>query len=148
MIIIETIIAVDLTIILFYILYKEINNKSNKKNIVKTDDVNIDAIRLLFEKNSIETIDSILDSIIEDSASYYKTLVLSQDETQYITTEEIEKMSLYIYGMTMKRMSSNVINCLKLTHKIDTQKDLEELIQFRIKLHMIVFASDYNSPLQ
>lgn len=146
MIIIGTIIAVELTIILFYILFKELNKP--KKSTNKSDDVNIDTIRLLFEKNSIETIDSILDSMITDSANYYKTLVLSQDETQYITPEEIDKMSLYIFGMTMKRMSDNVINCLKLSHKIESQKDLEELIQFRIKLYMIVFASEYNRPLQ
>ena len=107
----------------------------------------IDRIRILLETDSISKIDGILNTFISNAADIYQILELSQNQKEIITSEDINKMVNYIVASVNKNMTDDTISLLKLIHKLDSPKDINDLIELQTKLYVLKFVVDYNTPI-
>ena len=121
---------------------KEYYDERNKDN-----SIDIDKIKMVMEKDSLDNVHVLLDTIISDAIGMYNILNGVTDETYY-TEEMNNEMSVYVFGMTKKKMTKPVRDALGLFYEINTDKDLDDIIKLRIKLHLINVISQQNKPLQ
>ena len=148
-------IAAIITIIIeFIILSIGVYYMSAYKGLVSSKKVNtnpkvsdIDRIRILLETDSISKIDGILNTFISNAADIYQILELSQNQKEIITSEDINKMVNYIVASVNKNMTDDTISLLKLIHKLDSPKDINDLIELQTKLYVLKFVVDYNTPI-
>lgn len=129
----------------YMITYKRL--VSSKKVITNPKVSDIDRIRILLETDSISKIDGILNTFISNAADIYQILELSQNQKEIITSEDINKMVNYIVASVNKNMTDDTISLLKLIHKLDSPKDINDLIELQTKLYVLKFVVDYNTPI-
>jgi hypothetical protein len=119
----------------------------SKEVITYPKEPDIDRIRILLETDSISKIDGILNTFISNAADIYQILELSQNQKEIITSEDINKMVNYIVASVNKNMTDDTISLLKLIHKLDSPKDINDLIELQTKLYVLKFVVDYNTPI-
>jgi hypothetical protein len=119
----------------------------SKEVITYPKESDIDRIRILLETDSISKIDGILNTFISNAADIYQILELSQNQKEIITSEDINKMVNYIVASVNKNMTDDTISLLKLIHKLDSPKDINDLIELQTKLYVLKFVVDYNTPI-
>lgn len=129
----------------YMISYKRLVSSKNVISNPKVSD--IDRIRILLETDSISKIDGILNTFISNAADIYQILELSQNQKEIITSEDINKMVNYIVASVNKNMTDDTISLLKLIHKLDSPKDINDLIELQTKLYVLKFVVDYNTPI-
>lgn len=148
-------IAAIITIIIEFIIlsigvYYMISYKRlvSSKNVISNPKVaDIDRIKILLETDSISKIDGILNTFISNAADIYQILELSQNQKEIITSEDINKMVNYIVASVNKNMTDDTISLLKLIHRLDSPKDINDLIELQTKLYVLKFVVDYNTPI-
>lgn len=113
----------------------------------KDTSVDVDKLRIVMEKDSLNNVNILLDTIIKDAIDMYNILNGVTDETYY-TEEMNNEMSVYVFGMTKKKMTKPVRDAIGLFYTINTEKDLDEVIKLRIKLHLIDVISQQNRPIE
>lgn len=118
------------------------NNKTKKE-----PEINIEVLKLLLSENSAEKIDTALDQFINAAGDNYTLFKLTQNSTHYITEEIQKEMILYIKASVMKNMTKEMRTLIGLTHVIESEKDLEDLIMVRTKLYVLNYMVNYNRPL-
>ena len=162
-----------LATILVIILNKDkakLNEKYELTQILnkKKNEVDFNRIQLLMNsENPMEKINTILDNIIDNYIKLYQVQNPSLDGSyQYIKTDEVNNVILpYVYFMTMKSMTPEVISLLSLvyvfkdfnldeflrTRTIDNFKPanddtntLEWVVFTRVNLSVINFVNDIN----
>ena len=109
--------------------------------------VNIEVLKLLLSENSAEKIDTALDQFINAAGDNYTLFKLTQNTTHYITEEIQKEMILYIKASVMKNMTKEMRTLIGLTHVINSEEDLEDLITVRTKLYVLNYMVNYNRPL-
>jgi len=141
-VIVGTIVGV---LIQFNLSKKEEKEYYDERN--KDTSIDIDKIKMVMEKDSLDNVHVLLDTIISDAIGMYNILNGVTDETYY-TEEMNNEMSVYVFGMTKKKMTKPVRDDLGLFYEINSDKDLDDIIKLRIKLHLINVISQQNKPLQ
>lgn len=129
---------------------KEYESIKNKKSNINTD-INLDAetLKILLEKDSIEKIDGTLDQLITDAIKTYSIFNVSIEGAEsYINSVEIKQMSKYVYASVKKNITPAILYTIKLIHKIDTEKDLDDLLNLKIKIHILATTVNNNTILE
>lgn len=117
---------------------KKRKNAKKKKVIVDKKQNNEKIKILLSEKNIIEKINEIIDSLISNASSNYKILTIKDDKTEgYITPDMEKEMSDYIFQTVKNNMTEDIKDIISLIYVIDTEKKLDSLLLLRIKFYMI-----------
>ena len=130
--ILNTIVLITLTILLCYDIidwHKKENKPIENKEEIK--EVDIERVRLLLENdNPIEKINQILDNIIDNYIKLYQVQNPSLDGSyQYIKPDEVNNIILpYVYFMTMKSITPEVISLLSLVY-VFKPFDLDEFLK-------------------
>lgn len=120
---------------------RRINHSKNKKENI----VSIETMRFLAEPETINHINKLIDDCIADAANIYTVLELVKNENNFLTPDDKKRMSDYLYAMTMKQMTDEMLETIKLVHIIETSDDLSNLIRLHVNIFMINFSSQYNS---
>ena len=113
----------------------------------KDTSVDVDKLKMVMEKESLYNVNVLLDTIISDAIDMYNILNGVTDETYY-TEEMNNEMSVYVFGMTKKKMTKPVRDAIGLFYTINNEKDLDDIIKLRIKLHLIDVISQQNKPIE
>lgn len=120
---------------------RRINHSKNKKENI----VSIETMRFLAEPETINHINKLIDDCIADAANIYTVLELVKNENNFLTPDDKKRMGDYLYAMTMKQMTDEMLETIKLVHIIETSDDLSNLIRLHVNIFMINFSSQYNS---
>jgi len=110
----------------------------------KDEKINNETLKILLGENTVNKIDEIIDTFIRNAGDMYNILVLSSNVNNYMNENDIEKMQEYIILSVENNITDYILELIKLTHKIDNQQDLYDLINLRTKLYMINFVVGYN----
>lgn len=138
-------ILLNLINVIFILRYNiEEKNKKSKKE----EKENIELLKILLEPDSLNKIDTSLDQFIYNAGNNYTLFKLSQKENHYITEEDQNEMIMYIFASVKKNMTKEMRRLIGLVHVINSEQDLDNLIQLRTKMYMLNFVVDYNKPLE
>lgn len=110
----------------------------------KDEKLDNETLKILLGENIVNKIDEIIDTFIRNAGDMYNILVLSSNVNNYMNENDIEKMQEYIILSVENNITDSILELIKLTHKIDNQQDLYDLINLRTKLYMINFVVGYN----
>lgn len=110
----------------------------------KDEKLDNEILKILLGENTVNKIDEIIDTFIRNAGDMYNILVLSSNVNNYMNENDIEKMQEYIILSVENNITDSILELIKLTHKIDNQQDLYDLINLRTKLYMINFVVGYN----
>lgn len=135
-------------LILFRFVDAIIYKAKNKPTEVTPLPDNTEHLKMLLEDKSIEKIVAVLDTLISNSAKTYMILnVTIEGKEKYITIEESEEMVAYIKASVLKNMTRDVRDLLGMIYKVDTDKDLNDLLTLKIKLYVLATMVNNNVPL-
>ena len=144
-----TIALVCLLIVVFVMLiitdYNYTKTKDRLFNLLREkEDTNVDKMKILLEENAVNKIDEVLDTYINNAAVIYQVLEIAKSQKEYLNNEDIERMIAYITTMVQKNMTKESVALLSLTHVIDNDNDLNDLIKLRTKLYVLNFSIGFN----
>jgi hypothetical protein len=125
-----------------YLITTKFSNKN--KQVDNNGVVDIDRIKILLENNAVDRIDEVLDKYIINAANIYQVLEIAKTQKEFLNSEDIERMISYISTMVLKNMTPETISLLSITHVINNNKDLIDLIQLRTKLYVLNFSIEFN----
>ena len=125
-----------------YLITTRLSNKN--KQVDNNGVVDIDRIKILLENNAVDRIDEVLDKYIINAANIYQVLEIAKTQKEFLNSEDIERMISYISTMVLKNMTPETISLLSITHVINNNKDLIDLIQLRTKLYVLNFSIEFN----
>jgi hypothetical protein len=125
-----------------YLITTKLSNKN--KQVDNNGVVDIDRIKILLENNAVDRIDEVLDKYIINAANIYQVLEIAKTQKEFLNSEDIERMISYISTMVLKNMTPETISLLSITHVINNNKDLTDLIQLRTKLYVLNFSIEFN----
>jgi len=125
-----------------YLITTRLGNKN--KQVDNNGVVDIDRIKILLENNAVDRIDEVLDKYIINAANIYQVLEIAKTQKEFLNSEDIERMISYISTMVLKNMTPETISLLSITHVINNNKDLIDLIQLRTKLYVLNFSIEFN----
>ena len=125
-----------------YLITTRLSNKN--KQVDDRGVVDIDRIKILLENNAVDRIDEVLDKYIINAANIYQVLEIAKTQKEFLNSEDIERMISYISTMVLKNMTPETISLLSITHVINNNKDLIDLIQLRTKLYVLNFSIEFN----
>jgi hypothetical protein len=125
-----------------YLITTRLSNKN--KQVDNNGVVDIDRIKILLENNAVDRIDEVLDKYIINAANIYQVLEIAKTQKEFLNSEDIERMISYISTMVLKNMTPETISLLSITHVINDNKDLTDLIQLRTKLYVLNFSIEFN----
>ena len=114
---------------------------------IKTEKPDPKLLELLTKEKSFENINKVLDDLIEKVVNDYTLLALSRDNDNYLNSKQIETMENYVVESVKRNMSKTLIQLLGLIYKIDTDKDLHEVVKLKCKSYLIGFVSQYNADI-
>ena len=134
-----------LLVVSILILFK-ISKKAdsiNKSQQVVSDSI----INIVLKDDSFENVNQLIDSLINDAITMYYILSGVVEES-YITQKTAVEIQAYVSGMVKKNMTDAVLSTIKLFYKVDTEKELDDLLNLRIKLHLISEVTKQNLPVE
>lgn len=122
------------------------NNKKENKKDVHQNFRNLDNIKIIIGEKYFDRINELIDSFIQNAIDNYTVFALSSNSNHYLNEKETEIMTKYVFGSVKRNMTADVIEVIKTVYTIgDDEKRLNDLLNVRIKLHMINFIREYNS---
>ena len=130
------------TIIVYFITKKFSTRVIDKK---ENDKVELDRVKILLEDNAVDRIDEVLDTYITNAANIYQVMEIAKSQKEFLTNDDIERMISYISTMVLKNMTPESVSLLSITHVINSQKDLLDLISLRTKLYVLNFSIGFNA---
>ena len=128
--------------VISFLITTRLSNKN--KQVDNNGVVDIDRIKILLENNAVDRIDEVLDKYIINAANIYQVLEIAKTQKEFLNSEDIERMISYISTMVLKNMTPETISLLSITHVINNNKDLIDLIQLRTKLYVLNFSIEFN----
>ena len=128
--------------IMSYILTAKFNgnNRVEKEN----NEIDLDRIKILLEDRAVDRIDEVLDTYIRNAASIYQVLEIAKTQKEFLNSDDIERMISYISTMVLKNMTAETVSLLSITHIINSQKDIIDLVNLRTKLYVLNFSIEFN----
>ena len=126
-------------------IISENKKKSTKENKKETIDPAI--INTILEDGSLEKVNNLIDSLIKDAINMYYILNGITGET-YLTNDKTVELNRYVFGMVKRNMTPTIKETIGLFYDISSPSKLEEIIQLRIKLHIINVTVQQNRPLE
>jgi hypothetical protein len=114
---------------------KNFNEKLNKVNKIILEDKYIDRVNLL------------MDDFIKQASEVYQIMHLSKNTGQYLKSTDAEHMKRYIYASVKNNMTKDVVNAIKSIYVINSESDLDKILDLRINLYMINFLRQYNDVI-
>ena len=136
MIILLSIILFVLILILGLLGFVIFKNTKEPNTIEIEKPLNVEVCKLLLDKESLEKVNSFIDSMVNDSIHMYQIMEAFTSET-YITKEMADEMSLYCFGMTKNKMTNSVKSTIGLFYDISTEEKLDDVLKLRIKLNIV-----------
>lgn len=149
----EIISAIGLIVIIIIgsVLIVLIHNIAKKVTSTKKE-ANTEMIKklelILSQENIIDKIDGLVDDLIKKAANIYIILNFGFDKEKYIISTESEEMSLYIKAMIKKNMSPEIRSLIGIIRNIESEKDLDDYLDLKIKLYVIAVVVDKNQLIQ
>lgn len=137
-----------LIMIIIGILLKLINIKENDK---KEKSISIDTLKLMIENDEftiVEKVDSLVDRIIKNNIDTYMIMNVNFNNEKYINSKEADEMTEYIKSMTKLNMTPEIIELIKLVRVINSENDLDDYLDLKIKIHVISIIVNVNKPIQ
>ena len=128
--------------VISYFITTRISNKNKQVN--NNGVVDLNRVKILLENNAVDRIDEVLDKYIINAANIYQVLEIAKTQKEFLNSEDIERMISYISTMVLKNMTPETISLLSITHVINNNKDLIDLIQLRTKLYVLNFSIEFN----
>lgn len=133
--------------IILIIKIAEIVKIIGKKN-KKENHVSIKRLKLILNQdNIIEKVDSLVDEIIKKAADTYMILNVNYDKEKYINSDESELMSKYIKSMVKLNMTPEIRELIGLVRVINSDKDLDDYLNLKIKIYVLAIMVNINKPL-
>ena len=129
--------------VISFLITTRISNKNKQAND-NNGAVDLGRIKILLEDNAVDRIDEVLDKYIINAANIYQVLEIAKTQKEFLNSEDIERMISYISTMVLKNMTPETISLLSITHVINNNKDLIDLIQLRTKLYVLNFSIEFN----
>jgi len=129
--------------VISFLITTRISNKNKQVND-NNGAVDLGRIKILLEDNAVDRIDEVLDKYIINAANIYQVLEIAKTQKEFLNSEDIERMISYISTMVLKNMTPETISLLSITHVINNNKDLIDLIQLRTKLYVLNFSIEFN----
>lgn len=129
-------------------LLKLINIKENNK---KEKSISTDTLKLMIENDEftiIEKVDSLVDKIIKNNIDTYMIMNVNFNSEKYINSKEADEMTEYIKSMTKLNMTPEIIELIKLVRVINSENDLDDYLDLKIKIHVISIIVNVNKPIQ
>lgn len=137
-----------MTVLLCYEIIYEHKKENNPIEIKEEPkEVDIERVHLLLENNNpIEKINQILDNIIDNYIKLYQVQNPSLDGSyQYIKPDEVNNIILpYVYFMTMKSMTPEVISLLSLVY-VFKSFDLDNFLKTHSATNFMPSSDDTNT---
>lgn len=137
-----------MTVLLCYEIIYEHKKENNPIEIKEEPkEVDIERVHLLLENNNpIEKINQILDNIIDNYIKLYQVQNPSLDGSyQYIKPDEVNNIILpYVYFMTMKSMTPEVISLLSLVY-VFKSFDLDKFLKTHSATNFMPSSDDTNT---
>lgn len=146
--------TVLLIINLFFLLFSILLNiiyiiKPNIKNNKKENNVSVDRLKLLLDqdKSIVERVDLLIDEIIKKAADTYMILNVNFNKEKYINSKESEEMINYISFMVKLNMTPEIRELIGLVRVINSEKDLDDYLNLKIKIYVLAVIVNVNKPL-
>lgn len=146
--------TVLLIINLFFLLFSILLNiiyiiKPNIKNNKKENNVSVDRLKLLLDqdKSIVERVDLLIDEIIKKAADTYMILNVNFNKEKYINSKESEEMINYISSMVKLNMTPEIRELIGLVRVINSEKDLDDYLNLKIKIYVLAVIVNVNKPL-
>lgn len=137
-----------LIMIIIGILLKLINIKENNK---KEKSISTYTLKLMIENDEftiVEKVDSLVDRIIKNNIDTYMIMNVNFNSEKYINSKEADEMTEYIKSMTKLNMTPEIIELIKLVRVINSENDLDDYLDLKIKIHVISIIVNVNKPIQ
>lgn len=121
--------------------------KGKKENQVPIEipTKNIDSVRLILQDDYYQKVIALIDSFINTAGENYLVFALSSNSNHYLTEKETEQMMNYIFGMVKKNITQEVKDAISTVYNIESEDNIDELLNIRIKLYIIGFITQYNA---
>ena len=137
-----------IVIVIFSILFHKRLVKLEEK-IKDISEIKINKInKIILEDKYIEKVNLLIDDFINQASEVYQIMQLSQTPNDYLKPEEAEVMKKYIFLSVKNNMTQEVQNALKSIYIINSEEDLDKILELRIKLYMINFMRQYNDVIE
>ena len=128
-----------------------LDNKKERKNQLQEiptlikQPKDIESMRLILQEDYFKKVVEMFDSFISLAGENYLVFVLSSNSNHYLTEKETEQMMSYIFGMVKKNITDEVKDVLSTIYNINSDEDIDEFLNIRIKLYIIGFIKQYNA---
>lgn len=116
------------------------DGKSNKQKR------NTEVMNIILEKDSYTDVNALIDAFIKDAIELYRILNVVVEET-YLTKDKIKEMEGYVYQTVKRKMTKDIVDLISLFYVVESEKDIDDIIRLRIKLHLIQNAVEQNKPI-
>ena len=129
-----------------YFLFRESKKEKNINppiNVTSTE-----KIKLLLEKDSVENINNIIDSLIKQAIDRYMILNVNFNKEAYLNEDAINELSLYAFGTVKDNMTPTVKELIGLIYDISTDEKMDEFIKLRIKIYVLAIVVKTNQVIE
>ena len=126
----------------------EIINKVEAKKNKSNNDVDVlEKSKVLLEDDAIKKINNILDEFIKDASIIYLMFVRGSNKEYYLNESEQTKLAEYIFLSVKRKMTVEIRMLLGIINVIESEKDLDDIIKLKIKIHILDLAVEINQPI-
>ena len=129
--------------IVLYSKLVKLEDKVTKTFSEKLDKVN----EIILEDKYIDKVNILIDDFIDQASMVYQIMYLSKNSGHYMKSSDAEHMKRYIFASIKKNMTRDVMNAVKTIYIINSEKDLDRILDLRINLYMINFLRQYNDVI-
>ena len=138
----ETLIMILLFIIVSTFWYFRGVSEGKKE----TEKRNTEVMNIVLKKDSYTEVNALIDAFIKDAIELYRILNVVVEET-YLTKDKLKEMEGYVYQTVKRKMTKDVVDIISLFYVVESEKDIDDIIRLRIKLHLIQNAVEQNKPI-
>lgn len=107
---------------------------------------NTEVMNIILKKDSYTEVNALIDAFIKDAIELYRILNVVVEET-YLTKDKLKEMEGYVYQTVKRKMTKDVVDIISLFYVVESEKDIDDIIKLRIKLHLIQNAVEQNKPI-
>ena len=126
--------------VISFVLFKKIESLE-KKLLDFAENKMKNVNKIILEDGYIDKVNQLIDDFIKQASEVYQIMKLSQNTNEYLKPEDAEIMKRYIYGTIKKNMTEDVTTAIKSIYLINSDEDLDKILDLRINLYMINFKN-------
>ena len=114
---------------------EEIKENNNSISDIIAD-VNLDEIKLILEKDTVNNINDLLNKLIADAADTYRIMTVDND-SENLTEKEVADITDYIKYKVSHNMTPTIIATLSLIYDVSDMEKISMLLDEKIKIYMV-----------